>query len=658
MPLFTIFVFGAVVFGSGTLLSPAWPTRQPRIGLAAALALALVVGGAVFWAMLFGWSTLVIDYLLFALITTIFLGGTLAYAQTRAEAKGETLTDANQGWPGPQDLAFLGLVGLLATLPALALPVPLDTDAQGFGYLALMSRLGGSFDTLGPFNPDIHYLYAPGFSAITAYLSGQLGQSLSSVQFGMGAVLVLMCVWLAYDFGAELADKPLGRAMSVAMMGGLGLYLAYLDSHYTSLMGLVFALAFLTYAFRYLRYRYVVDAVAAGLMLGAVVITHPDTTIILGLGFAPWLLLMWFGEDRPTPRIWLVMAAGIPLVALLAVLPWLLHMLPLLGSDIVSPFSRDVGHWRVMVFYHGVVIVPVALVGAVVALRARKQAALLAVGWLALVVDFSMTGILETLLPGLLAPVVRYDYPFSIAWHGPIIPYTILGGFGLLWLYQRFVAVRWGALLYRYLYVILGGAAALALLAAILSVPILRFSKDKVAFFGAFASHDDVRALEWIRRNTPLESRLLNFPPPQEGDWVPVIAERDSVYYRWQPFFHVTEERQGQEAERMQAWQGQIDPQDVAYMQRSGQGFVTAEQARLFAFWRDPADDAHAEALKAFGIDYVVVPQIVGNPDSFADAFRWRAPFAWQVQMQSAVSDAAYLELVFDSHGAQVYRVK
>ena len=44
----------------------------------AALALAVVIGGSLFWAMLFGWNTLVIDYLLFALVTVIFLGGTLS----------------------------------------------------------------------------------------------------------------------------------------------------------------------------------------------------------------------------------------------------------------------------------------------------------------------------------------------------------------------------------------------------------------------------------------------------------------------------------------------------------------------------------------------------------------------------------------------------
>src|SRR5687767_8385269 len=145
MPLFSIFILGAVIIGTGALLAPAWPTAQPRIGLAGALALGLVVGGALFNAMLFGWSTLAIDYLLFALVTAIFLGGTLTFGQKRAEARGIALQDFAEGWPGPRDLMFLGLAALVFIIPALILPVPMDTDAQGFGYLALLARLGGSF---------------------------------------------------------------------------------------------------------------------------------------------------------------------------------------------------------------------------------------------------------------------------------------------------------------------------------------------------------------------------------------------------------------------------------------------------------------------------------------------------------------------------------
>src|SRR5687768_1334849 len=111
MVYFTLFVIGAVMLGAGTMLAPAWSTMQPRIGTAAAFALALVIGGAVFWAHLFGWSTLVVDYLLFALVSIVIFGGTMAQVQQRT-ASGEAVEDAEVGWTGPEDLTFFGLVAL------------------------------------------------------------------------------------------------------------------------------------------------------------------------------------------------------------------------------------------------------------------------------------------------------------------------------------------------------------------------------------------------------------------------------------------------------------------------------------------------------------------------------------------------------------------
>lgn len=632
MPLFVVFIFGAVVIGAGAMLAPAWNTRQPRIGLMAALALGVIMGGAIFWAMLFGWDTLVIDYLLFALVTAIFLGGTLSYGQKRAEARGETLSDADQGWPGPRDLVFFGVVALVFIIPALMLPVPLDTDAQGFGYLALAARLGGGFKTLAPWHPEITYLYSPGFTLLAAYLSKQLSQGLHSVQIGIGIVLALILVWLAYDLGSELRDKRLGRAMAVTMVASLGLFTAFMDSHYTTLLGLVFALAFITYALRFLRKPSIPDAVAAGLMLGAVVLSHPDTTIVLALGYVPWLLTMWLGKPRPTLRSWLVLALGIPLIALVGIAPWLFNIRDLLGGDIVSPFARDPGYWRILVFYHGLWVVPVAVIGAVVGWRKRDQSSILAVGWLILILEFSTLGILEQLVPGLIAPLLRYDYPFSIAWHGPIIPYTILGGAGLLWIWDRWFAGRkWGLTMQRGYYAGMGALAMLLVAVLLLSSQLLAFSKGKVGFFGAFSSHDDVLAMEWLKQNTPADARVLNFPGTQqdnshESDWVPVIAERDSVYYRWQPFFRNNEDS-------------------------------LAEQASLRVFWENPADPANADLLKQANIRYVIVPQIVSDPSSIATMFRWREPVD-VLPMRSSLADAPYLKLVFESNGAQVYEVE
>lgn len=630
MPLFVIFIFGAVVLGTGAMLAPAWPTHQPRIGLMGALALALVIGGGLFVAMLTGWDTLVIDYLLFVLVTVIFLGGTLSYGQVRAERRGEELADADQGWPGPTDLLLFVLAAVIFIIPVMVLPVPLDTDAQGFGYLALMARLGGSFDTLAPFRPEVTYLYAPGFTLLTAYLSQQLDQGLHHVQMAVGAILSLLLVLLAFDLGAELRDKRLGRAMALVMLAGTGLFTAYMDSHFTSLLGLAFALAFVIFVLRYQRDGLPADAVAGGLMLGAVVLCHPDTTIILGLGYVPWLVTMWAGVPRPDTRRWLVLALGVPLVALLGIAPWLFRAAPLLGADIVSPFVRSLDYWRPMIVFQGVWSVAFVVLGAIIGLRARWSPAILAVGWLALVIDFAIIGISETLLGWL--PVFRYDYPFSIAWHGPIIPFTILGGAGLLWAWDQFAAARFEAALTRYARFIVAGAITLAVLMGVFSTQILELSKGRISFFGAFASHADVAAMMWLRENTDPDARVLNFPGTQfdnshEGDWVPVISERDSVYFRWQPFFR------GLEA-------------------------AIAEGERLRAFWRNPADPAHEALLRAASIDYVIVPQVVGDRDSFARQWRWNTPFAWELPMSAPVSAAPYLELVFEREGAQVYRVR
>lgn len=625
MPLMIIFILGAVIVGAGVMFSPAWPTREPRIGLNSAMALALVVGGAVFYSSLFGWSTLVVDYLLFALVVGIFLFGTLSYGQKRAEKRGETLQDADQGWPGLSDVLLFAFAGLLFIIPALVLPVPLDTDAQGFGYLALMARMGGDFRTLTPFHPDISYLYSPAFIGLSSYLSLQLSQGMHAVQIGIAAVLGMIFVMLSYDFGSEVQSQRLGRAMAAASLVGVGLYLAFMDSHFTTLLALDFAFGFVITTYRYLRDRMPVDAIAAGLFLGAVVISHPDTTIILALGYVPWLLTMWLGRPRPTLRQWAVLGAGVPLLALLAISPWLWSIRDLLGAGIASPFGRDPAYALVIVGYHGLLIPLVAIVGAVVGLRQRRQEAILAVGWLLVVLDFAAFGIIEAVFGGLLGPITQFDYPFSIAWHGPIIPFTILGGIGLLWLWDRFLDRRLGKPLARYAPALLAAGIALTLAGYFLAPQILQASKGSVSFYGAFSSADDVKAFEWLKANTPEDARILNYSAAHEADWAPVISERDTVYFRPQPFF-------------------------------TGDAAALAEQERLRVFWQDPANPANLALLQDANISYVIVPQIVANPESIDTMFRWRSPFLEDTV--SVVDDAPFLELVFDSNGAQVWAVR
>jgi hypothetical protein len=372
-------------------------------------------------------------------------------------------------------------------------------------------------------------------------------------------------------------------------------------------------------------------------MLAALVLVHPDTTIIVGFGFGAWLLLSPLGKPRPSRRGWLLATIAIPLIALMLVLPWMLSVRHLLGGEISSPFERFPEYWRIILsvppemLYHGGMILPIAIVGLVIGLWRRSQATLLAIGWMVLILEFAWLGLLERMVPLLVAPILRYDYPFSIAWHGPILPYILLAGLLFATLWERFITPRLSSQnAHRIAYTLLALIAAGAVTAGVFNREMLAASKGRVTFFGAFASHADVAAMSWLRENTSADAYILNWPGPQEGDWVPVIAERRSVYYRPQPFFT-----------------------------REGDPLVdTQEQLAMRTFWEDPANPDNEALLREAGVDYVIVPQVVGNPDSFADHYRWRRPFTDLIDMASDPAGLPYLMEVFDADGARVYRVE
>jgi len=629
-----MFIFASIVLGAGAMLSPALPTTGPRIGLAGALTLAFITAGGIFYACLFGWNTLVIDYMWFAALVGIFLTGTMSAGMYRAEAKGGTKTYT--GWPGPREMAFFVLVAIICAAPALTLPAPMGTDAQGFGYLALTLRNSGSLTTLAPFHPEVSWLYSPGFPALVAYLSERLNAGIQTIQFALGAILSIVFVWVAYDLGNELdperehESRRLGVAMAVCALVGTGLLTAHLDSHFTAQMALVFCTSFITFAIRFHREGKWQDFAAATITLGAIPLAQPDMTIITALGFVPWLVMMWFAKPRPDLKRWLLLAAGVPLVALLGIGPWLVKIVPLLGGNIQSPFEINTSHLVQAIIYQGPIVVPLAIIGIGLALRRRNAVDLLMLVWLALVIDFSSLGILKALFGGLLAPLLKYDYPFSIAWHGPILPYVYFGGTALLWLVERIGRLRVEKWVRNLSLPAMNVIALLVVIAMSFPQSILDLSKrTPFGMFGAFSSKADIQAMEWLKENTPKDALILNHPGPYEGDWVPVVAQRNTVYFRPQPFFQNTAK-------------------------------VETMQADLRAFWRQPNDPANAALLARYGIQYVIVPQIFTRPDTITTMYRWRLPIpeAASYSVLDSERPPAYLKIVFDRDGAQVYQVR
>jgi hypothetical protein len=236
-----------------------------------------------------------------------------------------------------------------------------------------------------------------------------------------------------------------------------------------------------------------------------------------------------------------------------------------------------------------------------------------------MIVEISSLGNLDALSRRLASDPMQIFYPFGVAWHATIIPLSILAGMlvcALPWAQRWRVSPGWRIALS-------GMVIAGALVAGIFSQPVIQLSKPYVGLTGSLSSSADRQAMLWLRDNAPVQAFILNYPGI-EGDWAPVIAERRTVQFREQLFY-------------------------------VGAAPYWALQDELRKAYLNPAATASGEAIRAAGIDYVLVPQSIGRPESFATAMRWHAVFV--EPMQSSFANAAYLELVQDFEGAQVWKV-
>lgn len=625
MQFFIAFIIGAVMIGAGALLSPAWDSRQPRIGVAAAMSIALVLGGAVFWGALFDWNTLVIDYLLFALVSIVVLGGTLSSAQARAEAKGEELADEDQGWTGPQDLLFFALAGLSFLLVLFMMPLPAGLNAPATGYITLAVRDGASFLSLAPYQPDVELVFSPGFHALTAYITAQLGQPVAIVQFAVAAVIALITVWAAYDVGGELRDKPLGRAMAVMIFLAPTVPGLFINGEYTALAGIMFAFAFVMYTIRYLRRPGWLDLVGSGLMLGAVLYVNGAMFLIVLLAYVLWLGTMWLTptDDRSrlkavNPRTWIGLAFGVPVVALAGTAPWLADILPVLGQWNGLGGARE-GLLPVLFTWHGLPAYILAGIGLIASFSGKlpgtRHAAVWALGWLVVVFDLSVTGV----LPGIIPALDGVYNPGFAAWYGPVVPLILLGGMGLLVVYRTLPAGLRSSARDNFYYI--GVAAAFVIVTlGLVREPLLSWLQNSgYQQPGIHATPADVAAMNWIAENTPEDARILNYPT-EEGIWAAAITARPVVY----------------------------PPPSANTLIPT----LPDDAQLLSAFWADPVSTQGEQALRRAGVDYVLVPQALDDPTVYSGQYRF-TPLQ-RIDGRTHPRNADYLEVVFEQDGAMV----
>lgn len=291
MVLFVTFILLGLTLGVGTMLAPALPTRHPRIAASGVLVLALVLSGSVFLGALFGWNTLVVDYLWFAVIIAIFLGGTLTIGMHRIEealARGQA---ALAGWPGPCTLlAFFGWLVVILII-VLALPTPSN-------YRTLPPTVDFQTGNLG-------------VVLLITYFDTQLPATSDHVYQGLLVLITLALTWLLYDISNEIeAHETVGWGLTLAaplMLAGFDVVL---------LLATLFSLNFGFFALRWCREAHQFEGVAAAVCGTAAVLSYPYAAGILACGY---LLL---GAMTPYRR-WLVGLMGITILITLGLLPWL-----------------------------------------------------------------------------------------------------------------------------------------------------------------------------------------------------------------------------------------------------------------------------------------------------------------------------------------------
>jgi len=526
-------------------------------------------------------------------------------------------------------LVFVSI--LFLALPMIA-SVPFGTDGQGFGSISLAVKQGQSIKTLEPHYPDVEWVYSPAFPLFTAFYSDFSKVPIHVVMPVLSAVFSVLILIAGFEFGKYVKNKRFGIILSFCMTFGLWLLAAHVDSHYAALLATLFMLLFLLFFFRNMKTTFK-HTFLSGFALAAIVYAHPDTIFNLLIALLPFYILIFLAKDRPKKKTYLVQFLWVPIIALMIFLPYLIYALSVLIRYSVTTvgFVPRLVFLKELFLVGGIIIPLLAFAGIYFAIRNRKAVDLLMVVWFFAVIEFSSIGFFHWLFSYLPVSPTALLYTKGVALNSPIVPYSFLAAIVLYNLYIYFKNSSRLVFVEKNIDFVISLAAVLSIIAIFTVVPAIAKALP-LPIYGEFSSEQDVDAMLWIKENSELDAYVLNYPrfvdPPPgvekgyfRGHWVPVISERKSVFNRIQPFFFNTDT-------------------------------IRRDQSPLYYAYLDPASDESKTSIHDLGIDYVIVP----DPDS-ASRFSWK-PDRSILTPKTSFDETTYVELVYQSGGAKVYKVK
>ena len=519
---------------------------------------------------------------------------------------------------------LLALVVLVYLGPAFVIPVPFDTDAQGFGLLIASVRASGSITSLAPFYPEIGWYYSPAFFLIGAQLADITGAGIHEVMLGFSHLLSVGVIAAIGYLGMLMGGRKTGWWAGVASAAGLSLYTTLMDSAYTNLLGIWLTATFLLILGKVIRNNSGLDLVIAGGCLSAVLLGHPDSIIHLVLAYFCFYITVVFVRPKLSIKEYVRIMIIVPVLGVVISAPWLLSTFSMLGQiSVHERQSPQLHHLLWVLTVNGGVIPLFALIGIWWSVRSRHWLDIWSISWLVPIVEISSLGNLDALSRRTLIDPMQIFYPFGMAWHATIIPLALLASRGLEPIGDWIAAKRfWKEWLTGSLSIIL----LLTGLGLVMHKSVISWTRAYVPqITGAVATSADVRAYQWLGDNSPSDSKVLNYPGRYEGQWATVISERTSVYIRDQLFY--------------------IGAEDLRNLQKN-----------MTVAFLDPASDEAYDLMYRYKIDYIVVPQWLNVSDIDQTQLRWKEPD--KLPQVTSFEDASYLDLAANFDGAQVWRVK
>ncbi len=501
-----------------------WPVRAGlALGIGVALPPLLLEAASLVGLPWQRWTTLV-----FVLLAAGLLAGFHLRSPLPAARRDETRTADGLL------LAGITVVALLARLYVVRdLPVGMWGDSYHHTMMAqLLVDNHGLFTSWEPYAPLATFTYHFGFHANAAFFHWLTGTPVTQSVLQVGQILNVLTIPVAYAFGTRLARSSSAGLWAALLTGFVNTQPAFYVNwgRYTQLAGHVLLPALLicwmaAIEARRLEWR---RLALAALVTASLFLTHYIVSIFAALFLIVYLAAV--ALQKPVAervRSIVVRSAILTTGAVLLAAPWLMHTLSgHLGRNTASFVNGGVAAERVASYaalppvaplYLKSTIVALAVAGLLIAVAARQWRMVLPAVWaqmLFLAVVPHVVG-----LPG--AGIVDNLTGYLALY----LPVTALAGYAL--------AAGQAALSRRH-----AGAALLLSGSAALLVSVWgtgwqqRLLAERYQLFTAA----DAQAMEWIKGNTPSDSRFLvnTFPAyggsvlggSDGGWWLPLLTGR------------------------------------------------------------------------------------------------------------------------------------